>query len=170
MIKQKKSQLKKSKKIFSKSKKAFSMVTAIVTIVIMASLTALIMGVTGKTIKATTQQYQKEQASLLARSYTELALLYVSSYDRITNANCMENISAHFGPTYPNGYDIETKIHYIGQESSLTGCGTAITKLNGTTGFDNTMSIIIDVYVHYRDLDDPLNRNITFHRRSLQKL
>lgn len=162
MINTKQTQLKKSKK-------AFSMVMAIVTIVIMASLTALIMGITGKTIKATTQQYQKEQAALLSRSYTELALLYVSSYDR-TGGDCLENISAHFGPAYPNGYDIEANIHYIGQESSLVGCASAITKLSGVSGFDQTMSIIIDVHVHYRDLDDPLNRNINFHRRSLQKL
>ncbi len=64
-----------------KMRRAFSMVTAIFVIFIMSSITALIMGVTSKTLKATTQQYQKEQASLLARSYTELAMLYVLNYD-----------------------------------------------------------------------------------------
>ena len=152
-----------------KSKKAFSMVTAIITIVIMATLTSLIMGVTGKTMKATTQQYQKEQATLLARSYTELALMYVSSYDR-TGGDCMENVTAHFGEPFPLGYDITTRIQYIGKASSLTGCTSVIATLNGVSGFDETMSIIVDTYVRYRDLDDPLNRDTTFHRRSLQKL
>lgn len=154
---------------FKQSKKAFSMVTAIITIVVMATLTSLIMGVTGKTMKATTQQYQKEQAALLARSYTELALLYVSSYDR-TGGDCMEHITAHFGPAYPNGYDIRINIQYIGKKSALTGCNAVIAKLNGGSNFDETMSIIVDTYVKYRDLDDTLNRDITFHRRSLQKL
>lgn len=152
-----------------KSKKAFSMITAIITIVVMATLTSLIMGVTGKTMKATTQQYQKEQAALLARSYTELALMYVSSYDR-TAGDCMKHITAHFGAAYPNGYDITTNIQYIGKEGELTGCDATIAKLNGAASFYETMSIIVDTYVKYRDLDDPLNRDITFHRRSLQKL
>jgi len=145
------------------------MITAIVTIVIMATLTSLIMSVTGKTMKATTQQYQKEQAALLARSYTELALLYVSGYNR-TGGSCMEHITAHFGPAYPQGYDITTNIQYIGKESELIGCGAVVSKLNGAASFYETMSIIVDIYVKYRDLDDPLNRDITFHRRSLQKL
>ena len=60
-----------------KHKKAFSMVTAVFVIFIMSSVTMLIMNVTNKTVKATTKQYQKEQAQLLARSYTELAILYI---------------------------------------------------------------------------------------------
>ena len=161
--------------IYSKEKKhykkAFSMITAIFTIVIMASLTTLIMNITGKTIKATTQQYQKEQAILLARSYTELAILYVMSYERNSTNNCIGTINSHFGANSPNGYDIVTNIQYIGQQASALWCGTdTIDTLNGGTGFDNTMSLIIDTYVYYRDLDDPLNRDITFHRRTLQKL
>lgn len=155
-------------KIYTQSKKAFSMVTAIVTIVVMATLTALIMGVTGKTLKATTQQYQKEQAALLARSYTELALMYVSSYDR--SLDCIETITGHFGPAYPYGYDIITNIQYIGKDSELTNCSKTIATLSGT-GFHETMSIIVDTHILYRDIDDPTtDRNISFHRRSLQKL
>jgi len=151
-------------------KKAFSMITAIFTIVVMASLTALIMNITGKTIKATTQQYQKEQAILLARSYTELAILYTMSYERNSTNNCIQDITSHFGPDYPLGYDIVTNIQYIGQLNSLQWCPNNIATLGGTTGFDNTISLIIDTYVYYRDFDDPLDRNITFHRRTLQKL
>ena len=88
-----------------KSKKAFSMVTAIFVIVIMASVSALIMNVSGKTVKATTQQFQKEQAQLLARSYTELAILYIINYDRSAGNNCLETITDHFGATGNDGYD-----------------------------------------------------------------
>jgi type II secretory pathway pseudopilin PulG len=152
-----------------KNKKAFSMITAIFVIVMMATLTALIQSITGKTIKATTQQYQKEQATLLARSYTELAVLYVSSYDR--SVDCLNTINAHFGDLN-NGYDIEIEIRYIGKESELVNCETLrrVASLNGGATFDQSMSLIIDTYVEYKDFDDPSDRNITFHRRTLQKI
>ncbi len=170
-----------------KNKKAFSMITAIFVIVIMATVTALIMNVTGKTVKATTQQYQKEQAALLARSYTELALLYVLHYDRSTNGNCLEQITDTFGAKSGfSGYNIKITIKYIGNDDLLNGCSKTIlnngsigtanhttdtaTWSNESTGFDKTISLMIDTYITYKDFDDPSNRDITFHRRTLQKL
>jgi type II secretory pathway pseudopilin PulG len=162
--------IKVNKSINTKHKKAFSMITAIFVIIIMATVTSLIMNVTGKTVKETTQQYQKEQAQLLARSYTELAILNVLHYDR--SADCLENITDHFGATGDNGYDINITIKYIGQSATLTNCLVAnkIATLNGSTKFDNTVSMVIDTYIKYRDFDDPQKRDITFHRRTLQKL
>ena len=167
-----------------KNRKAFSMVTAIFVIFIMASLSALIMNVTGKTIKATTQQYQKEQAQLLARSYTELAILYALYYDRTAGAgSCLETITDYFG-TAPNGYAIRIDIQYIGNSTLLNGCNNTISPIAGTQGtwtdnsdnFYSTISMVIDTYVRYKDFDDPSalpadgDRNVTFHRRTLQKL
>ena len=171
-----------SKKL--KTKKAFSMITAIFVIVIMASLTALIMNISGQTIKSTTLQYQKEQAQLLARSYTELAILYVIHYNRTTTPNCLERITDHFGEAGDNGYDIRMDIKYIGNDNLLDGCGKTIltdgsvgtASLNNATwtdqitGFDKTISLIIDTFITYKDFDDPTDRNITFHRRTLQKI
>ena len=164
-----------------KSKKAFSMITAIFVIVIMATVTSLIMNVTGKTVKATTQQYQKEQAALLARSYTELAILYVMHYDR--SLNCLEHINDHFGDA-SNGYDIHIDIKYLGNDTLLANCRNNIESngefdlsntnatwtTNNTNGFYQTISLIIDTYITYKDFDDPSNRDITFHRRTIQKL
>jgi len=165
-----------------KHKKAFSMVTAIFVIIIMATVSSLIMNVTGKTVKETTQQYQKEQAQLLARSYTELAILNVLHYDR--SADCLENITDHFGATGNDGYDINITIKYIGDSNFLENCNNNIeangtvnlansnnaTWTNNSGGFYNTISLVIDTYITYRDFDDPQNRNITFHRRTLQKI
>ncbi|CAA6817725.1 MAG: Unknown protein [uncultured Sulfurovum sp.] len=175
-----------------KVKKAFSMITAIFVIVIMATVTALIMNVTGKTIKETTQQYQKEQAALLARSYTEQALLYALHYDRATNGNCINKINATFGDGVSSQiFNITTNIQYASNETQLSpGCNRLINlrnpvdptdiragwEDNGTAGFNSTISLIIDVYVSYKDFDDPSgeagveDRNVTFHRRTLQKL
>ena len=173
--------------MITKSKKAFSMVTAIFVIVIMAVVSSLIMNVTGKTLKATTVQYQKEQATLLARSYTELAIMYVLYYDRNATIprSCLETITDHFGQASPNGYDIRMDIHYIGNTTLLEGCTKTLSKVAGSTGgtwtkkdslFDTTLSLVIDTYVSYKDYDDPSalasvdDRNITYHRRTLQKL
>jgi uncharacterized membrane protein YeiB len=173
--------------INQKTKRAFSMVTAIFVIFVMSSVAMLIMNITGKTVKATTQQYQKEQASLLARSYTELAILYVINYDRTTaTPNCLETITDHFGEAGDNGYNIIVDIKYIGNDVLLDGCAKTILS-NGSvgvasdtsniatwsetaTGFDRTISLIIDTFVTYKDFDDPSNRDITFYRRTLQKL
>ncbi len=165
-----------------KNKKAFSMVTAIFVIVIMATLSSSIMGLTGKTVKATTHQYQKEQAQLLARSYTELAIFYVIHYDRTATNDCLETITDHFGATGNSGYDIDINIKYLGNDTLLNGCSKTISPNGavGTTatwidavakgGINSTISLVIDTYVRYKDFDDPSDRNITFHRRTLQRL
>jgi len=152
------------------------MITAIFTIVMMASVTALIMNVTGKTVKETTVQYQKEQAILLARSYTELGLLYAMHYDRGVNSDCLETITAQFGDN-ANLYEITINLKYISNDTLLPQTcednGNTIARWvdNGTGGFNQTISVVIDVYVRYRDFDDPTTtRRITFHRRTLQKL
>jgi type II secretory pathway pseudopilin PulG len=155
-----------------KNKKAFSMITAIFVIVIMATVSSLIMNVTGKTIKATTLQYQKEQAQLLARSYTELAILKVLYYDR--NSSCLNTFSDTFGKEVGyDGYDVKVNIKYIGNNTLLANCGTShitSTWTNNSSGFNKTISLIIDTFITYKDFDDPANRDITYHRRTLQKI
>ena len=154
----------------SKFRDGFSMVTAVLVIIIMASITALIMNLSSKTLKVTTVQYQKEQASLLARSYTELAMLYVINHDRSSN-NCIESIDASFGD--PNNlYTIKTNIKYIGNKQLQLNCPANISDINSSnmTRFNSTVSLVIDVYITYKDFDDPSDRNITFYRRTVQKL
>ncbi len=154
-------------------KKGFSMVTAVFVIFIMGSITALIMNVTGKSLKLTTTQYQKEQAMLLARSYTELAMLYVIHHNRVSNNNCLEQINGVFGD--PNNlYSIRVDIKYIGNSQLLPNCPKNITptwSVANPTGFDSSISLIIDTYISYKDFDDLSgDRNITFYRRTVQKL
>ena len=156
-----------------KFKRAFSMVTAIFVIFIMSSLTALIMNVTGKSVKSTTLQYQKEQAILLARSYTELAMLYVIHHNRVSNNNCLEQINGVFGE--PNNlYNIRVDIKYIGNSQLLPNCSKNITptwSVTNPTGFDSAISLVIDTYISYKDFDDlTSDRNITLYRRTVQKL
>ena len=48
-------------------RKAFSLITAIFVIVLMATVAAFIMNLSGKMVKGTTVQFQREQAVLLAK-------------------------------------------------------------------------------------------------------
>ena len=168
-----------------KHKKAFSMVTAIFTIVIMATVTSLIMSLVGKTIHETSAQYQKEQATILARSYTELAILY--AIHKAANGNCMNQIDAKFGENrvgdYDPSYKITVNIQYAGNDTNIdNACNSIGANGRWTTttnnGFDSTVSLLIDVYVSYRDMNHPANINSdttddvlkTFHRRTLQRI
>jgi len=157
--------------INNKHKKAFSMLTAIVVILVMASVTALVQNVSGKTLKSTTQQYQREQAELLARSYTELALLYIMHYDRVATNSCIQIIRDHFGNSSPEGYDVIVKVKYIGNSLMLPNCPNNITSSWSvplpSTSFNQSISLSIDTFITYKDMSD---KNVTFYRRSIQKL
>ncbi len=174
-------------------RKAFSMVTAIFVIVLMATVAMLVLSTSGKIVKETTLQFRKEQAMFLARSYTELAVLAVTNYNRNTSSDCIENINGVVNALTPGsdpetgvsstnggGYDVSTRIYYLGNDLPCTG--TSI--LNSTpiqSDYNNTSTpgpdaiagIIVDVYVKYKDpdtLSPSTSPWITYHRRTLQKI
>ena len=168
---------------------AFSMMTAIFVIVLMAGVTAMVFDLTGKTIKETTAQYQREQSILLSRSYTELAIMAVSARD-ITINNCLRDIGGKVGSTsninQGQGYKIQTNIYYIGDGYNSTNCAaTRVLDGSATTDVNSTLNIIVDTYVKYRDIDlVDLYMNthggtapgatdlpwMTYHKRTLQKI
>ena len=151
-----------------KQRKAFSMLTAIFIIVIMSSVAALVMGTAGKIVKETTTQYQKEQAVLLAKSYTELAIMAVSA-NANRDTDCLDTINGNFegGSTTDGGYTVRTEISYIG-DANITSCANVLSSTVVTT--KSLLNIIVDVYVTYQDLGNPNNTDITYHRRTLQKI
>ena len=155
-----------------KQRKAFSMLTAIFIIVLMSSVAALVMGTAGKIVKETTTQYQKEQAVLLAKSYTELAIMAVSANADRSITNCLETVNGDFagGIDNPGGYSVTTEISYIFSNTVTQACN-APHVLTATGNSDkNATNIIVDVYVNYKDLDNVNDTNITYHRRTLQKI
>ena len=149
--------------IFSRQRKAFSMVTAIFVIVIMASVAAFIMNISGKMVQETTAQYQREQSVLLAKSYTEYAIMAVTANEHNTT-NCLNDINGTW-----NGYNADVKISYIGY-GLHANCRTLN---NAVTNENSPLNIIVDVSIHYKNTDHPLGASapdITYHRRSLQKI
>jgi type II secretory pathway pseudopilin PulG len=151
---------------------AFSMITAIFVIMIMSSVGAFVLNLSGKMIQETTTQYRKEQAILYAKSYTEYAILAA------TSRNCIRNITANVDGNNNKvregeGYHIEVRVLYLGANSA---CANQV----GTTNlaYPDT-AVLIDTYVRYRDPQHPQslstvnwtnNPGITYHRRTLQRL
>lgn len=149
-------------------RQAFSMLTAIIIIVLMATVAAFILNLSGKMVKSTTVQFQREQAVLLAKSYTEYAIMSVTANEH-NSSNCLNNITGGYGDD-GNGnplYNINVDISYIGNTDLDASCNT----LSNTVTTDKSpLSIIVDVFVSYKELDHPDDLNMTYHRRSLQKI
>ena len=148
---------------------AFSMLTAIIIIVLMATVAAFIMNLSGKMVKGTTAQFQREQSVLLAKSYTEYAVMAVTANDHNTS-NCLNSITGGYGDdgSGNNIYNINVNISYIG--NNLDGNCARILNVNPIITPKSPINIIVDVFVSYLDIDHPDDLNMTYHRRSLQKI
>ncbi len=164
-------------------REAFSMFTAIVVLMMMASIAALVFNTAGKITKETTSQYRKEQAMLLSKSYTEFAVLAIQGHNMSTNG-CLKTITGIINYTgldatnnanasnNGEGYNVRVTLRYIGLPGSVT-CSVNSASTSGS------VSAIVDTYVRYRDPDNPASAEsstwsnvpwITYHRRTLQKL
>ena len=159
---------------WQRQRKAFSMITAIFIIVLMASVGAFIMSLSGKMVQETTAQYQREQSMLLAKSYTEYAVMAVTANEHNTN-NCLNNISGGAISDGSGGYiyNIDVNISYIGNDANLGGVSTCRILANDVNTSDSPLNIIVDVFVRYKELDHPAGTNapdITYHKRRLVKI
>ena len=157
-------------------RKAFSMVTAIFVILILATISVLVLNTAGQITQNTTLQYRQEQAALLAKSYTELAIMSVLDHDKAATGTCVETINSGNILGGAN-YSARVEIYYIGNFIGENAGDPAVCRrLNNVAitqnlgaGVSYTPDVIIDTFVSYTD---PLNpaENITYHRRSLQKI
>jgi len=154
-----------------KLRSGFSMITAIFMIILMATVAAFVLSLSGKIVKSTTAQYQREQAMLLAKSYTEYAVLAVMSNDRNGTGNCLHTIHGTIGdsPNSGNGYRATVQINYIGNAQEVGNCGGR-TLSSGVVNAKSPLSIIVDTYIDYKDIDNSSAAWLTYHKRTLQKI
>ena len=157
--------------ILKSNRKAFSLLTALFVIVLMATVAMLVMNMTGKMVKETTTQYQREQAALLAKSYTEYAIMAVTANDRTTN-NCLSDIDGTVGsnPASGNGYRIRARIAYIGHNAEVGSCPATRVFSSSVVEPNSPLNIIVDVYVEYKEADNTSAPWVTYHKRTLQKI
>jgi len=153
-------------------KRGFSLLVAIFTILILSLVAIYIFYASSIIAKSGGLQYKKEQAIILARSYTEYAVMAIEGNSRTTN--CTQEINADIGsPDSGQGYRVKVLISYIGNQKYINTCPNNIAVLNDTD--PDTLSAIIDVYVKYKDSQHPDINNTntpwqTYHRRSIQKI
>lgn len=151
-------------------REGFSIITAIFVIVMMATVAMFIVNTSSKIVKETTDQYQKEQSVLLAKSYTEYAIMAVTANEH-NSTNCLNEITGTFGI-----YSIKVNISYIGNDANLgagstSNCARILS--DSVTTAKSPLNIIVDTFVSYKEIDHPAGAsapNITYHRRSLQKI
>ena len=152
-------------------RRAFSMLTAIAVIVVMASIGAFALNMSGKMVQETTAQYQREQAAVLARSYLEYAIMAVTANDQ-NLSTCLNNIEGKVFESQMGGYaySVEVNISYIGNDVHAN-----CVKLNNNAVVTkkSPLTIVVDTFVRYVDptYQDPVNApKTTYHRRTLQKI
>ncbi|MDR1554458.1 MAG: type II secretion system protein [Campylobacteraceae bacterium] len=142
-------------------RKAFGLITAILFIVLVATIGALALSFSTKTNRQTSDIYLKTQAELLSYSATEYALLAISGHDIFGDNNCVNIITATEG-----GFGITITLQYIGNGLPIPGCAI----LNGanTIATDSSQAtVLIDTVVEYPASES--NEPIRIHRRTLQK-
>ena len=138
-------------------RKGFSLITAIIFLVLVATMSVLALNLSIQSAKQTTDIFLKTQAELLAKSSTEYALLAMSGHDYSTN--CLKSINS----TYNDMFDINISIQYIGSglPASCTQLGTDISTP------DSNRTVIIDTIV--KSQVSVTQEPIRIHRRSIQK-
>lgn len=162
-----------------KQRSGFSMLVAIFTIMLLSLVAGYIFYASSSISKEGSIQYQREQAMVLARSYTEYAVLAISGNNR--SVKCLNEINANIGidPYKGKGYVVKVYITYIGNTKYINNgdkCERIAAELSNTDV--DTLSVILDVYVDYKDIQNPSlyngNENLVpwqvYHRRSIQKI
>lgn len=142
-------------------KKGFSLITAIIFIVLIATIGALSLTLSNVSAKQTGDLYLKSQAELLAKSATEFALLSIIAHNRTTD--CVNQINATF-PTAANPlFNINVTIQYLG--SGLPAAPACNILSNTVTDPQSNPTVLIDTTVTSVGATEP----IRFHKRTLQR-
>lgn len=137
-------------------RKGFSLITALIFLVLIATISALSIALSTQSVKQTSDIYLKSQAELLLRSGTEYALLAISGAPN----GCLRDVNM----TYNNQFDINASIMYIGNGLSGTNCTQLGSDIDTN---DSNRTVIIDTIVSTKD--GVTTEPIRLHRRTIQK-
>lgn len=139
-------------------RKGFSLLTAIVFLVLVATISMLALTLSTQSAKQTTDIFLKNQAELLLRSGTEFAMLALSDHNY--SSSCLETINIE----HNDMFDINVSIMYIG---SGLPCNTTAILANNIATDESNRTVIIDTIVTTRA--GITTEPIRMHRRSIQK-
>ncbi|MDR3178193.1 MAG: type II secretion system protein [Campylobacteraceae bacterium] len=139
-------------------RKAFGLITAIMFIVLVATIGALAISFSTQANRLTSDIYLQAQAELLSYSATEYALLALSGHNISSNSDCINSIDATDG-----GFEIHIRLQYIGN-GLPTRCNILA---NNTVRSSAHTTVLIDTIVEFPASN--FNEPIRIHRRTLQK-
>lgn len=150
-------------------RRGFSMITAIIFIIIVATLGALALSLSSSSVKQTSDLYLKEQAEILTQSATEYALLAISGHD--FSANCLNAINSTYTADGTNVlFDINISLYYFGNglpaNCSKPSGSINVVSSNIDTNESN-LTVLIDTIVTSRA--NVSTEPIRIHRRTIQK-
>lgn len=144
-------------------RKGFSLITAIVFLVLIATISAISIVISTQSVKQTSDIFLKTQADILLRSGTEYALLAISGHD-YQNNGCLNQVNM----TYNNTFDINVSIMYIG--NGIPACNKILA--NDINTSDSNMTVILDTIVQTNPnlvANGTITEPIRLHRRTIQK-
>ncbi len=148
-------------------RRGFSMLTAIIFIVLVATIGAIALSFSSATVKQTSDLYLREQAELLLQSATEYALLAISGHNITANDNCLNTINAQFPKSGNDAlFDINISIYYIGAGLPIGNAKCQKFSESNISYIDSNVTVIIDTIVQDHNIS---TEPIRLHRRTIQK-
>jgi len=142
----------------------FAMILAIFIIVLVAGAGALLMHNAAKGSKTVSDNYLRAQASLLADSATEFAVMRAQGFDT-SGGNCLNELDINATDSTQNSmFDVNVTLSYSFRNAHPSGAGTCLF-LEENTSKDTT--ILVDTTVTDHNLS---TEPIRIHKRTWQKL
>lgn len=150
-------------------RKGFSLITAIIFIVLIATLSMFSLNISSLTAKQTTDVFLREQAELLAQGATEMAILNLLSKNFSTDCPAGATIVSSFFPgNEPSNslFNVSVKVEKIfGVIGTCNGAGVTAISTPESVG-----TVILNTTITSISNDGRNIPPIRIHRRTIQKL
>jgi hypothetical protein len=151
-------------------RKGFSLITAVLFIVLVASIATLALSFSSLSTKQTSDLYLREQAELLVQSGTEFALLAISGHDINTTNGCLNTINAQYPKAGTSAiFDINVTINYLGSGLATASNNNCNILSDTVVTADSNITVIIDTIVETTPGNNISTEPIRLHRRTIQK-
>ncbi len=138
-------------------KRGFGIITAIVLLVLIATVGAMIISIATMNSKKATDDYLRVQAEMLARSATEFAVMRIQGFDR-GGGNCLETVTIDANP-----FTAKATINYLFNAATAKDLNCTNKLASDVQDPDLNGMAIIDVVVTTKD------GTTRIHKRTLQK-
>lgn len=149
-------------------RRGFSMLTAIIFLILIATISALSIALSSQATKQTSDLFLRSQAELLAKSATEYTLLAISGHELNTTSGCLNSINSQYPQAGANAtFDINITISYLGNGLAAASGNNCNILSDTIMTSDSNQTVIIDTIVS--SISGISTEPIRIHRRTIQK-